>query len=143
MNAAPKAAGRPKSDPSKVQNNFIRERVTESTRKQYEALGGKAFLLAAMKHAQMQWSGNRKVIATFEPQAWVDDYAIPVDPEGETTFDVTPEILVMGKAAAMKIEDGRESSDDFQFAQNAPAWIKKWKGPFRISVKDEIEAFYE
>ena len=36
-----------------------------------------------------------RILATFHPQAWVNDYACPVDPEGETTFDVTDHILAL------------------------------------------------
>jgi hypothetical protein len=33
--------------------------------------------------------GRGRIIAEFVPQAWQDDYAVEVDPEGETTWDAS------------------------------------------------------
>jgi hypothetical protein len=76
-------------------------------------------------------------IATFHPQAWVNDYATPVDPKGETTWDVTAELLAMPEADRAKalIPDQYES-DDLRYATSAPAWVKDWTGPFYISVEE-------
>lgn len=43
-----KPPGRPTSPPDKAQTAMIRERVTEAQRAEYEARGGKAWLVAAL-----------------------------------------------------------------------------------------------
>mgnify|MGYP001597314909 CR=1 FL=1 len=54
---------------------------------------------------------EKRIIAEFVPQAWVNDYAVTVDPEGETEFDVTDRIVAMGREAALKIKDDDYPSD--------------------------------
>lgn len=60
---------------------------------------------------------------TFHPQAWVNDYAVPVDPEGPTEFEVSDSDLIGLKPDTFK-------SDNLQFHHNAPDWIREWSGPF-------------
>src|SRR5690606_34560150 len=75
---------------------------------------------------------RKQVMATFRPQAWVNDYAVSVDPEGETKFDVSFDLLLMGSEEATKLDDyGR---DDLRFAHTAPRWIQEWSGPFEVDV---------
>lgn len=63
----------------------------------------------------------------FVPQAWVNDYAMEVDPLGETVFEVSAE-------DAKGLEDDTYESDDLRFHANAPEWIKEWSGPFYIQI---------
>ena len=88
-------------------------------------------------------TSQQTVIAKFQPQAWVNDYAIAVDPEGPTEFDVTAEVIAMGREASMLIEDAQYSSDDLRDASAAPQWIKEWAGPFSIEVQESIKEFWE
>jgi len=67
--------------------------------------------------------------ARFHPQAWVNDYAITVDPEGEVEWEV-------GEEAASLTDDSYES-DDLRFHPNAPDWVKDWSGPFYIEILRE------
>lgn len=77
--------------------------------------------------------------AIFTPQAWVNDQAIEVDPEGETTFDITPEVEKL-KAKGLPVPQAdTNDSDDFQFAAAAPQWIKDWRGPFYITIDEQGE----
>lgn len=78
-----------------------------------------------------------RYIATFTPQAWVGDYAQNVDPEGETTWDVTDYLMSMPahERSAALVEDSYES-DQLRMAPNTPEWIKAWSGPFYISVEE-------
>jgi len=57
----------------------------------------------------------------FHPQAWINDYAVDVDPEGPTDFDVSD---------SWKDTD----LDDLIFSPNCPAWARNWNGPFRIEI---------
>lgn len=45
---APKKPGRPALPPQQAQTAMIRERVTEAQRQEYEARGGKAWLVASL-----------------------------------------------------------------------------------------------
>jgi hypothetical protein len=85
---------------------------------------------------------GRRIIARFHPQAWVDDYAVEVDPEGPLEWDVTQDILRMGKAKAMDIQDERESSDALQDVPTAPEWVRTWAGPFWVEVEESVREYY-
>jgi hypothetical protein len=63
----------------------------------------------------------------FQPQAWVNDYAIDVDAEGPTEF------VVEFEGETIPADDSYES-DDLRFLPGAPKWIREWQGPFYICV---------
>lgn len=86
---------------------------------------------------------TKRIIAKFYPQAWQNDYAISVDPEGPTEWDVTYEILLVRKDRALAIQDDRADSDALRFTPNAPQWVKDWSGPFFIEVEESIAAYFE
>ena len=135
-------AGR-KQLPAEVrQSEVIRERVTKQTFDNYVRLGGKMFLQEVLKRCIADYREGRRIKAVFVPQAWVDDYAIEVDAEGETVFDVTYLVLAMGKEKALGIEDGRDSSDALIYAETAPQWIREWGGPFRVEVASDIKDYF-
>ncbi|PWT76220.1 MAG: hypothetical protein C5B59_07050 [Bacteroidetes bacterium] len=83
-----------------------------------------------------------RIIARFHPQAWQRDYAIDVDAEGETDFDVTTEVCQLGREKALAITDNAYDSDDLRHAETAPEWIQKWSGPFYIEVRDSIRGYF-
>lgn len=64
--------------------------------------------------------------AIFHPQAWIHDYAVDVDPEGATEWDVG--------MVPPDLRDNRHESDLLRFHENAPAWTRNWNGPFWIEV---------
>lgn len=68
------------------------------------------------------------MIATFHPQAWVNDYAVPADAEGPTTWDVGSD--------GDGMRDDTYESDNLRFHPNAPEWVRDWCGPFYISLAD-------
>jgi len=86
---------------------------------------------------------SKRIVATFHPQAWVNDYAIEVDPEGETRWDVTDGIVAMGLLKALEIRDDCYTSDDLRFSDNAPDWVRNWTGPFYVAVEDSIMSYFE
>lgn len=75
---------------------------------------------------------TRVAEVTFHPQAWQRDYAVEVDPEGDTSWFV--------QLADTLNEDGEElanddfDSDDLRNHENAPQWVKDWSGPFYITI---------
>jgi len=70
---------------------------------------------------------EQMVIVTFRPQAWVNDYAIDVDPKGETKFQVP---------LSMVIKMSSHDSDVLREHPNCPKWAKEWDGPFECSWDD-------
>jgi hypothetical protein len=86
---------------------------------------------------------NRRVIARFHPQAWINDVAVPVDPEGPTEFDVTDHILTIGRRRALRLVDDAWDTDEMRALPCAPQWIREWSGPFYITVKDSITEFFD
>lgn len=82
------------------------------------------------------------ITATFVPQVWINDYAVEVQPKGETTFDVTEDIESLGREVALSWRDGRGESDVLQSSMNAPEWVQAWDNPFEIRVEDSIKDHY-
>ncbi|MBD2745995.1 hypothetical protein IC232_04700 [Microvirga sp. BT688] len=91
----------------------------------------------------MMPNDSPKVIAEFTPQVWVGDQTMVVDPQGDTTWDITPEIVAMGRQKALELQDDQHNTDDLRYTLNAPKWVQEWEGPFYIEVSDRIAAFYE
>jgi hypothetical protein len=83
----------------------------------------------------------QRFIAKFDPQAWVNDYAMSVDPQGPQEWDVT-DFVLRRKQLKQKIEEAVESlgwwlddHDIFQDHPDAPQWVRDWQGPFTITVE--------
>lgn len=80
--------------------------------------------------------------ATFSPEAWVNDYAIPVDPEGDTKWDCTAMVEANASYFAMVFGDrdslgGYIDRDDvLKSDPAAPEWVREWCGPFTIRVRE-------
>jgi hypothetical protein len=79
----------------------------------------------------MKMATERMVTVTFRPQAWQNDYAIDVDPEGETTWQV-PASRLSG------IKPNTYEADELRYDPEAPEWCENWTGPFEIEW-DEFE----
>lgn len=76
--------------------------------------------------------GTAKV--RFHPQAWQDDYAVPVDPEGETEYEVPIKDATDEEGKIYPDDDPR--SDGLKDHENAPDWVKEWQGPFYITIEE-------
>lgn len=84
------------------------------------------------------------VTITFHPQAWVNDTAVGVDPEGPVTFQVRlSEIQAyMERKDIAALKDDSDETDGLRTEFSAaPAWIRDWSGPFYITtdVEDVLE----
>jgi hypothetical protein len=84
-----------------------------------------------------------RIEATIAPQAWVDNHAVDVDPEGPTSWDVTAEVVALGREAALALRDNRDETDNLVRSVNAPDWVRHWRGPFTVIVEDAIRAYYD
>ena len=73
-----------------------------------------------------------RVLARFVPQAWVRDWAVTVDAEGDIAWDVTLEVIEAG--AAFDWRDDDQPSDDLRGVPTAPTWVRDWGGPFYVVV---------
>lgn len=85
---------------------------------------------------------EKRIIATFVPQVWVNDHAVTCDPLGETRFDVTDAILALGQTDALQLRDDDIRTDNLAQLPNAPDWIKNWPGPFYVAVEAAIAAYF-
>lgn len=80
-----------------------------------------------------------RYIATFHPQAWVNNYAMDVDPQGETTADITEHMLTLNERdRELAMVPDREESDWLRWVTGVPAWWDDWSGPFYISVDERV-----
>lgn len=91
--------------------------------------------------AEQPPASERRLLVTFHPQAWQNDYAIAVDP-GPTQIDVTEEILAMGRDQALRLTDDSDESDTLRLARLAPDWVRDWAGPHAIECEDAIAEFF-
>lgn len=73
----------------------------------------------------------------FTPQAWQNDYAIDVDPLGETTW-----IVATPKGTAIP-KDCSHDIDAFRDMGTSPKWIRDWSGPFCVAItnRDDLEEY--
>jgi len=85
----------------------------------------------------------QRIIATFHPQAWINDYAVDVDPQGECSFDVTDFVVALSESVAPPIRDYDDSSDDLASVPGAPEWVRTWTGPFYVTVEQSIQAYFD
>lgn len=86
---------------------------------------------------------GRRITATFDPQVWVNDNAMSVDPQGDTVFDVTEAVLAMGRERALALKNESHEADELRLSEHAPQWIKDWSGPFYVDVEDSIADYFE
>lgn len=70
------------------------------------------------------------MIARFQPEAWIDDYAVDVDPDGPDTWTVSPAM------AAAIIADDYQDLDYLRDDEAAPAWVRNWTGPFTVYIEE-------
>ncbi len=81
-----------------------------------------------------------RYLATFDPQAWVNDHAVNVDPEGDTEWDCTafldahPALLMEIDAAIDRNDEWLDNDDVLRGDPNIPSWAGEWTGPFVITV---------
>lgn len=77
----------------------------------------------------------KKLKCEFTPQAWINDYAVSVQPQGDTVFEV------WWPADQEIPADFTYESDHLRFEDGVPEWIADWSGPFEIQVinRDDYE----
>ena len=77
----------------------------------------------------------------FHAEAWVNDCAIEIDPEGPTEWQ--PSDLPALLDGYLDKEDAFRYERWFDFDQNCPEWVKEHDGPFwieRINYYERSEA---
>jgi hypothetical protein len=82
--------------------------------------------------------------AHFQAEAWVDEYAVPVDPMGPEEWDCTKfardhaDYVDRLSYLDRRYDDalGPVDRDDL-FADDpaAPEWVRTWQGPFTIRIR--------
>ncbi len=65
--------------------------------------------------------------ARFIPQAWVNDNAVGVDPEGPTEWEIE------GPVPA-DIDPSSYETDEYARRPEAPQWVQDWAGPFEVEI---------
>ena len=97
--------------------------------------------LAWLMRPETERTGPR-VKCDFLAQTWMKDWAMAVDPNGDTSWDATFDAVRWGEAAARKMLE----SDMDEFAiegATAPEWIRQWtrSNPFEVMVTGLEELF--
>lgn len=92
--------------------------------------------------------GTRRYIARFQPEAWINDCAVPIDAEGPQEWDCTrflnadPTVYHHDYCHYLRSEarlHGEVVDDDdvLRTDPTAPDWIREHQGPFTITVRRE------
>lgn len=86
-----------------------------------------------------------RILARFSPQAWINDYAVEVDPQGETEWDATVAFGALSLSYRERVlADGLDIDDALKGDPAAPEWVRHWQGPFSIYVEQYYDpADYE
>lgn len=84
-----------------------------------------------------------RIIARFFAEVVIDDNYVTVDPQGEDRYDVTAEVLALGRNKALAMRDNQNASDELRQAAGAPDWVQRWDGPFRIEVAESIRDYFD
>lgn len=85
---------------------------------------------------------SRRYIAKFDPQVWIRDNAVGVEPKGPQEWDCTvylSELESRYPGTIMEIletNDGLDTDDVLQRDPKAPQWVQDWSGPFSIWVRE-------
>lgn len=78
------------------------------------------------------------ITLTFHPQAWVNDYAMDVDPQGETSWNPSPvHVEKMRRLGPAAFEASTYESDEWRHDEAAPEWVRDWTGPFWVDVVED------
>lgn len=81
-----------------------------------------------------------RCLAHFQPQAWVNDYAMDID--GGYQFDITAQIDAMKPAEALMIKDDSYEADNL-WLEHPISKERGHDGPFYISCADAIKEYLE
>lgn len=82
-----------------------------------------------------------KILAHFTPEAWVNDYAIEVDAQGDREWDATSAALALkaddldALLAGIGRWDEVTDFEDLKDEPNAPEWVRNWHGPFTLRLR--------
>lgn len=85
---------------------------------------------------------QQRCLATFQAQAWINDYAVAID-DGEVEFDITDAVLAMGREEALAIGDDSYEGDALwsEYLAAHPE-ADNFKGPFAVYCEEAIAAFF-
>jgi hypothetical protein len=82
---------------------------------------------------------SKRILAHFQPQAWINDYAVDID--GACDVDVTDQIVAMGREEALKLKDCSHETDVLWY-NSSEGRATDHSGPFAFYVEDAIHKFY-
>lgn len=82
----------------------------------------------------------KPIMARFFPQAWINDYATTID--GSYEFDVTDQVLALGREKALQIRDDKVESDHL-WIENPVSTERPHTGPFVVEVEAAIRKYFE
>lgn len=83
--------------------------------------------------------------AYFQPQAWINDYAVDVD--GATHFDVTEQVLDLAAThgwtwVSENVTDNSDLSDNLWYG-SPDCEHAEHAGPFYVNVEDAIDGYLD
>lgn len=77
-----------------------------------------------------------QVMLRFRPEAWVNDYAMGVDPEQPEKWLVPLAQFLETFPTEEDFGAKHHERDDLRHEGDAPQWIRDWSGPFEVELAD-------
>ena len=99
--------------------------------------GGQAQIFDCPDESGVAESERKIVTLTFVPEAWVNDYAVVVDPEGRCEWPVLRKLFLEKFSTENEWNERHQDRDDMRFEGAAPAWVRSWAGPFEVELVDD------
>ncbi len=82
---------------------------------------------------------DKSIVARFHPQAWINNYAVEID--GAYDFDVTAQVLALGRATALRLRDD-EYETDYLWQDHPISLDRPHAGPFWVEAQDAIATYF-
>ena len=79
----------------------------------------------------------RSLTCDFLAQTWLDGSPISVDPDGDTSWDATFNVLLNRAEIERSVENDDIPIDILHLGPGAPEWIRKWTGPCEIYYDED------
>lgn len=75
-------------------------------------------------------------VARFQPEVWVNDYAMTVSIERPDSWDATEFCEEADREWLTRtLERGCDHDDILRLDPNAPEWVRNWPGPFETYLE--------
>ena len=98
-------------------------------------------LLSALSYLMLPQeakNAQKQITCDFLAQAWLKEHPIAVDPQGDTSWDATFDVLLSRGEIRRAIENDDLPEDILAQGYCAPEWIRNWTNAFEVYYDDNV-----